>query len=448
MDAALLSARPLLAGLMLLAAGAALGPASAAEIAWGTTTSAPAGTRAELFGIAAAAPDDVWAVGGFNPGQPPTAVLIRPYAEHWDGTAWAATPVPLGQVFASQLVNLRSATAISPGDAWAVGHVDDISSLAARTLAYRWDGSQWHRVPTPNPAPPDEGDRLTGVVARGADEAWAVGSTRFPGRSLVLRWDGAQWLAQATPNIGGLVGVTASDTAITATGLTRLMQTRDGITWKLLPDPPPPQVGSLQLAGVAAKGGRLWVVGAVARPYGDGVVFSPYVATLKQSVWTPVNVADAGAGPMTGVAASSDAVWATSSDGRTFKLTLAAAVRQVGPLPSEASLHAVAVDALGQPWAAGTTYDADGLKPALYNAPGIGQGGVRVTTGFSGATVTWLGPVDGSGTTDVYGLFSVGALPSGSYQVIASGGQGCSPGVATAQVKAGRVTAVSAIIEC
>jgi len=52
--------------------------AAAATVAWGTTTSAPAGTRAQLFGVAAASASDVLAVGGYNPGETPTAVLTRP----------------------------------------------------------------------------------------------------------------------------------------------------------------------------------------------------------------------------------------------------------------------------------------------------------------------------------------------------------------------------------
>jgi hypothetical protein len=442
MHAAMFGARHRVAGLVLLAATL---PAAAAEMAWGTTTSAPAGTRAELFGIAAAAPDDIWAVGGYNPGQPPTAVLTRPYAEHWDGSAWSATPVPLGQVFTSQLVKLRGAAAIGPGDAWAVGHVDDVGSLAALTLAYRWDGSQWNRVATPNPAPPGEGDRLTAVAARGASEAWAVGSSGYPQRSLVLRWDGTQWLLQATPDIGALVAVSASDAKVVATGARRLMQTHGDGQWTLVPDPPEPNPpGALQLTGVALKGGRTWVVGSVARVQGEGIVFGPYAAALKDGAWTPVNVADAGA--LTGVAASAFGVWATSFDGQAYKLTTSGAMRQVMPPRHAAALNAVTIDPLGHPWAAGTRY-GESLQPALYNAPGLGQGGIRVMTGFAQATVTWIGPVTGSGTTDVYGHFSVGGLPAGTYQIIASGG-GCSPGVADARVKAGKVSAVGAPVEC
>lgn len=436
--------RLFLTGLSLLAA---LSSGRAGELAWGTTQSAPAGTRAELFGVAAAAPDDIWAVGGFNPGEPPTAVLIRPYAEHWDGSAWAATPVPLDQVFASQLVKLRSAAAIGPGDAWAVGHVDDVSSLAARTLAYRWNGSQWKRVATPDPAPPDEGDRLFAVVSRGAGEAWAVGESRYPARSLVLRWNGIQWLLQDTPDIGPLAAVAANDTTVAVAGRGQLMQTHDGSTWSALPDPPDPQPpGSLSLTGMAFRGGRLWVVGSVARQNGEGVSFGPYAAFLKGNAWTYVAVADADATILTGVVASSEAVWATAFDGRAYKLSSSGAVRQVTPPAGTTGLNAVTVDPLGHPWAVGTHF-GNTPQPALYNAPGIGQGGIRVGTGLAQANITWIGPVDGSGTADVYGRFSVGGLPAGSYQVIASG-DGCGPGVAVAKVKAGKVSAVSALVHC
>jgi hypothetical protein len=444
MGAAMSGARHGVTGLVLLAAAL---PAAAAEMAWGTTTSAPAGTRAELFGIAAAAADDIWAVGGYNPGQPPTAVLTRPYAEHWDGSAWSATPVPLGQVFTSQLVKLRGAAAIGPGDAWAVGHVDDVASLAAFTLAYRWDGNQWNRVATPNPAPPGQGDRLTAVVARSAGDAWAVGSSRYPQQSLVLRWDGTQWLLQATPDIGALVAVSDNGAEVVATGARRLMQTGGDGQWTLLPDPPEPYpAGALQLSGVAMKGGRTWVVGSVARAQGDGIVFGPYVAALKDGAWMRVNVVDAGAASLTGVAASALGVWSTSVDGQAYKLSTGGATRQVMPPRHAATLNAVTTDPLGHPWAAGTRH-GETLQPALYNAPGIGQGGIRVTTGFAQASVTWIGAVTGSGTTDVYGHFSVGGLPAGAYQIIASG-QGCSPGVADARVKAGKVSMVSAPIDC
>ena len=89
---------------MLGAVGAAVlattGVAAAAStVAWGTTSSAPAGARAQLFGVATTSATDVLAVGGFNPGEFPSGVLTRPYAEHWNGSAWTATSVPLGLLY-------------------------------------------------------------------------------------------------------------------------------------------------------------------------------------------------------------------------------------------------------------------------------------------------------------------------------------------------------------
>jgi hypothetical protein len=106
---------------VVVTVGFADGPAGAAGgvVAWGTTSSAAAGARAELFGVGAAAPGDVWAVGGYNPGRSPSLVLTSPYAEHWRGTAWTATRVPLSAVYPSarQAAQLEGAVAIGSADA-------------------------------------------------------------------------------------------------------------------------------------------------------------------------------------------------------------------------------------------------------------------------------------------------------------------------------------------
>src|SRR6516162_6981562 len=179
------------AAVLAVVCGAGLGSAGAAAaaqpVAWGTTTSAPAGALGELFGVAAASPADVLAVGGFNPGQPPTAVLTKPYAEHWTGATWSATSVPLGQVYSSgeQAAQLNGVAEAAPGDGWAVGTVSDLSSSASRTLAYHWDGRAWTRSPTPDPAGPSLTNQLNAVAARAADDVWAAGGDGYPAVSLV-----------------------------------------------------------------------------------------------------------------------------------------------------------------------------------------------------------------------------------------------------------------------
>ena len=143
--------------------GAGLGStgavAASRTVAWGTTSSAPAGVRAELFGVASASAADVLAVGGYNPGKPPTAVLTRPYAEHWNGAGWTAASVPLGPVYPQsvQAAQLNGVADVAPGDGWAVGSVSDTSSLASQTLAYHWDGTAWTAHPDPRPGWPGAG---------------------------------------------------------------------------------------------------------------------------------------------------------------------------------------------------------------------------------------------------------------------------------------------------
>src|SRR5215468_8906513 len=92
------------AAVLAAVCGAGLGNAAAAAasrtVAWGTTSSAPAGARGELFGVAAASSADVLAVGGYNPGQPPTAgadqavrgALDRQRVERHQGAAGAGVP--------------------------------------------------------------------------------------------------------------------------------------------------------------------------------------------------------------------------------------------------------------------------------------------------------------------------------------------------------------------
>jgi hypothetical protein len=426
---------------------------SLAEAAWGTTRSAPAGTLAQMFGVEVIAPDDVWAVGAYNPGEPPTAVLTRPYAQHWDGSAWTQTPVPLDKRFESQSSRLAGVSGVAGNDVWAVGHVDDISSLAARTLAYRWDGSAWIRVPTPNPSPPELGDRLNAVTSVSPTDAWAVGSSGgVPGHSLVLRWDGAQWLQQEAPDIGELSAVVHDGKGVWAAGIRRVMRFVEGRGWRVLPAlPVPPPDGGLQLSGLAHGAGRLWAVGTIAREVGEWIFFTGFAAYWSDDSGAPgwTHVPTAGQVTwLTGVTAIGQKVWASSFEGRVLRLTPQDAVREVTPVQETVSLNAINADPSGNRWAVGLQYVDSSWQPALLDAPAIGQGGIRVHTGHSGAIVTWIGPQDGSGETDPFGNFSTGGLPVGRYQIVASGQGSCTPGLAKVRVEEGKVREVTALIEC
>lgn len=415
--------------------------AAAQPVAWGTTVSAPAGARGQLFGVAAASPSDVLAVGGFNPGQPPTALLTKPYAEHWNGTGWSATRVPLGTVYLSgQAAQLNGVTEVAPGDGWAVGTVSDPSSFASKTLAYHWDGSAWTRSPTPNPAGPSQINELNAVAARSAADVWAAGGDNYETMSLVLHWNGSAWRQVAVPDIGSLDAVTVAPGRVWIAGGDQVDQF-DGTTWTKLPVPP----SGLIITGLADTAAGLWAVGYVEFSCGEGQVCTNAAAALwNGTTWTQV---PAGGGTaLSGVVAAGSQVLAASG-ARVVALSLTGATVQITPAINPLQLTAIAADPAGNPWAAGWTATGGTVKPAIINAPGIGQGGITVTTGAAGATVTWVGPVTGAGGTDEGGRFAVGGLPAGSYTVTASL-PGCQPGVATATVTAGKATAVSAHITC
>ena len=424
--------------------GAGLGNTWAAAapqpVAWGTTVSAPAGARGQLLGVAAASSSDVLAVGGFNPGQPPTALLTKPYAERWNGTGWSATRVPLGTVYPSgQAAQLNGVTEVAPGDGWAVGTVSDPASFASKTLAYHWDGTAWTRRPTPNPAGPSQANELNAVAARSAADVWAAGGDNYETVSLVLHWNGTAWRQVSVPDIGSLDAVTVAPGRVWVAGGDQVDQF-DGTTWIKLPAP---QSG-LIITGLADNAAGLWAVGYVEFTCGEGQVCTSSAAALwNGTTWTAV---PAGGGTaLSGVVAAGSQVLAAAGP-RVVQLSLTGATAQITPAINP-ELTAIAADPAGNPWAAGWTATSTAVKPAIINAPGIGQGGITVTTGAAGATVTWVGPVTGAGGTDEGGRFAVGGLPDGSYTVTASL-PGCQPGVATAAVTAGKATAVSAPITC
>ncbi|HKP51658.1 MAG TPA: S-layer homology domain-containing protein [Chloroflexia bacterium] len=134
-----------------------------------------------LYGVAAAAPNDVWTVGftgGYGSTNP--HVLI----ERWDGTQW-------NLMQANDPGILQAVAVVAPDDVWAVGYYED----PARNLTMHWDGTSWSIVPSPYVE--GVGNSLYGVAAAGPDDVWAVGTVQNQGR--VLRWDGTQWSVVPIP---------------------------------------------------------------------------------------------------------------------------------------------------------------------------------------------------------------------------------------------------------
>ena len=158
-----------------------------------------------LYSVFGKSADNVWAVGSSNNGSAPTRTLIQ----HWDGTQWTIVPSPSPD---SQLNELRSVTALSADNAWAVGYRGGTQNeTPLETLILHWDGARWRQVQSPNV--PVGANQLSGITAISADDIWAVGSAG--GAPLTMHWDGNAWSVVHTGVSGGLI--TERFTAVSGT---------------------------------------------------------------------------------------------------------------------------------------------------------------------------------------------------------------------------------------
>jgi hypothetical protein len=160
--------------------------------AWSdVTTPSPGGIGSgSLHAIAAGPAGDVWVVGSYAPRRHQTAS----FSLHYTGGTWQVVPMPAGSTSPWGVV------AIAANDAWAVGEVDGLGSVAP--LTSHWDGTAWSTVPAPTvPA----GSYLRAVTAR-TGEVWAVG-VAFTGEAgvvapLTMRWNGSSWTSVTAPPSG------------------------------------------------------------------------------------------------------------------------------------------------------------------------------------------------------------------------------------------------------
>jgi hypothetical protein len=178
---------------------------------------------------------------------------------------------------------LYSVAAISENDAWAAG------LGSSGSLIVHWNGKGWTRVPSPN-VPGSTGSFLNAVTAISAGNAWAVGNATVGGRSqsLTMHWNGQQWTLVPGNTPGGdasLLGVTSSWTNnIWAVGITNptqcsnggpkcqtLVEHWNGVRWKVIPSPNPPSAYLNLVWGISAVSRTdIWAVGTT--DYGSTLI--------------------------------------------------------------------------------------------------------------------------------------------------------------------------------
>jgi hypothetical protein len=225
---------------------------------WQYVASPNSGTGENILsGVAATSGSDIWAVGTR---QSTPGAARRTLVEHYDGHQWSVVTSPnVGS--GDNLLSGVAVTTKTKTNAWAVG--DDRVAYGS-SMALHWNGHTWAVVKTVNPG---DGERfLFGVAALGT-RVLAVGSdlAGTETKTLAERWNGSRWLRLPSAGPGQDLNefhdvAAESATNAWAVGYWRstarapfrtLAEYWDGSAWKLASSPSPTS-GDDDLSGIAA----------------------------------------------------------------------------------------------------------------------------------------------------------------------------------------------------
>jgi hypothetical protein len=186
----------------------------------------------DLYGIAARAPDDVWAVGSSSDdGFQTTSTLI----EHWNGASWRIVRSPNPDQFQNELTHVAAGR---DGALFATGHT------STGTLLMRRRNGRWRTLATP--AVTGFGSTfLEGLAVRSAHSVWLAcygqRSSDGASRPLVEHWDGSSWTVYHASNVGpqsylsdiavGGGRVLAVGTSFNDFGSSGIVEQFDGSAW-------------------------------------------------------------------------------------------------------------------------------------------------------------------------------------------------------------------------
>ncbi|HYZ54820.1 MAG TPA: alkaline phosphatase family protein [Streptosporangiaceae bacterium] len=220
--------------------------------------------RDTLYSAVALSARDVWAVGHQQSENGTYGTLI----EHWNGTSWSVVPSPDPGTSGNHLYGVAAA---GPDNIWAVGQRDDQHSDTP--LVEHWNGHGWKAVDVPSAGL--TGGLLQGVAVHGS-EVWAVGQSddsTHQARPLVEHLANGVWTADQPAGLGSgfsnVTGVAYSDGTVWLVGsyldnasgnqLT-LVASNSGTGWHQVPAPNP-GTGDKVLGGISAAGGTVWAGG-------------------------------------------------------------------------------------------------------------------------------------------------------------------------------------------
>jgi hypothetical protein len=251
-----------------------------------------------LSGAAALASNDVWAVGS-TATNPPNQSTSKTLIEHWNGTAWSVVPSPnpTPPLSGGGPVNnqLYGVAAVAPNDVWAVGQSTDFG--AGQTLIVHWNGTAWSAVPSPHPGTYSV---LRSISAVAANDIWAVGTYYKDGLqvTLVVHWNGSSWSIVNSPNDGPFLqellrvrAVAANDVwavgyHLAVFGVSQVYQTSilhwNGTAWSVVPSPDVNQENNYLWSVAGASATDAWAVGF----YDTGTELKTMTQHWDGTAWT------------------------------------------------------------------------------------------------------------------------------------------------------------------
>jgi uncharacterized protein (TIGR03118 family) len=218
----------------------------------------------QLLATAAIADNDIWAVG-FSDQVSAPPVVDSTLAEHWDGKSWSIVPTPPTPSGGVNPPNAQffGVAAAASNDVWAVGsRTGPNNPDFGEQLIEHWNGTSWSVDTT---GPTIEGDGLSGVAVVSSKNVWAVGSAF--GNALVEHWDGTSWSIVSNPVIAS-AGALSSVSADSANDVWAVGQAGtggppilhfDGTNWTLVASHPDIEATSV----TALSPTNVWAVGTV-----------------------------------------------------------------------------------------------------------------------------------------------------------------------------------------
>jgi hypothetical protein len=260
-----------------------------------------------LNGVAAIAPNNIWAVGYaligsvlFDAGNYGSGQIL---IEHWNGSSWSIVSSPK----LAGISSLNAVTALSADDIWAVGEYSNASNTDEQPLIEHWNGSSWKVIQSPHVG--DLYAVLNSISAISANDIWAVGiyankTVMGNSETLLEHWNGTSWTVVRGPNSGGfLSSVTAisahdvwavgdigaiGNTASGYQGTQTLVEHWNGNSWRIVKSLNPGIAANALDAVTALSAKDIYAVGYTSNNFADQVE-QPFIEHWNGSSWSVVD---------------------------------------------------------------------------------------------------------------------------------------------------------------